>query len=831
MEFTQQTQLTPDESSNLLSPCLSPPPEIPWGRLVPCVPSENNRTVDFFAAKSEYWLGRSNRNCELPIPVGVGLDPKVNTLMGWAHSMISNRHCRIQRINGQARIEDASGNGTLINNSILLRRGEHRLLHSGDEICLVNPSTLRKKQTSERIFRKVLEQYTFIFVQSKPRRPCVNPRAMNPHVSRGPSGSPKSGRRVETHYDIREVLGDGTSGQVRRAIHRQTGQEYAVKIISLRRRLDTANMEQEVSLLQDLDHPYIVQLFDVFVHPGVAMYLVMELVAGGDLFDRIVEHQRYSAVDARRVMRRLLSAIHYLHNDCNIVHRDLKPENILCASPTDVKLADFGLAKIMKDDGLKTFCGTPAYFAPEVLQRRHTVAGEGRYGKPADMWSLGVVLYILLTGKPPFGADMDDPQELDFSEDPVWGSMPQAQELVTQLLRLDSRQRLTVKQACDHPWINIDDGDTHVHPLDDPAVSARKQLFPDKNNDDNNASLKDTNGAIFESSVLPKEELDVPAASRIQGDSDSVFQFQFGAEKDKNNHDQSIGDIPDLQSNISTRKNGSTAAGTTRTMSIEITADAEKERTEDDGQALETRAMSVENSNTMIVTSPDQNKNLTPIMSSESNAESPKADVLTIDQEKGFTEVPKCLSPTISTESSAESPKADDVTNDHEEAFAEGPKSTSSPDALIKKELSVTPSEFDNCSPPHSPPEDMNLNERSNRFREQILEQANSNSPGAQPRSNNQTAVTPNVSNVTNDKEEIVHKELLQSEDDIISQFSSEPSSLESFPESPVKEVDSNKRSFEENTDGSVSTDEPGAKRQKKHTKQTTLISWFIKKK
>ena len=119
-------------------------------------------------------------------------------------------------------------------------------------------------------------------------------------------------------------MGDGTSGQVRRAIHKQTGQEYAVKVISLRRQLDTTSMEQEVSLLQSLDHPYIVQLVDVFWQAGIAMYLVMELIKGGDLFDRIVAQQRYSEGDARKVMRRLLSAVYYLHETKHIVHRDLK---------------------------------------------------------------------------------------------------------------------------------------------------------------------------------------------------------------------------------------------------------------------------------------------------------------------------------------------------------------------------------------------------------------------------------------------------------------------------------------------------------------------------
>ena len=110
----------------------------------------------------------------------------------------------------------------------------------------------------------------------------MNPRAMNYHSGTGrkPSdsgaASPRSARRIEAHYELREVLGDGTSGQVRRAIHRHSGKEYAVKVISLRRHLDLTSMEHEVTMMQSLDHPYIVQLVDVFVHHGIAMYLVME---------------------------------------------------------------------------------------------------------------------------------------------------------------------------------------------------------------------------------------------------------------------------------------------------------------------------------------------------------------------------------------------------------------------------------------------------------------------------------------------------------------------------------------------------------------------------
>jgi hypothetical protein len=347
VESTQLTQLghlTPDESSILLSGSSqtphSPPAVVPWGRLVPCSPSLTLTALDLIPAQNEYWIGRSSK-CDVTaiVPAATTLSMKEQTSMEWGKSMISNRHCRIfsqETQNGttQVYVEDNSGNGTFVNQQAHLRKGENRILHSGDEICLVNAETLRRWIPSHRVLQMVLRQFSFIFMQSKPRKSCVNPRAMNyafaakqllggdgSNVLDNSRTSPRSSRRIETVYDIREVLGDGTSGQVRRAIHRHTGEEYAIKIVSLRRHIDMTTMEREVSLLQSLDHPYIVQLIDVFVHHGVAMYLVMELVKGGDLFDRIVEKQRYTEIEARWAMRRLLSAVYYLHEQKNIVHR------------------------------------------------------------------------------------------------------------------------------------------------------------------------------------------------------------------------------------------------------------------------------------------------------------------------------------------------------------------------------------------------------------------------------------------------------------------------------------------------------------------------------
>lgn len=639
-----------DETSNL-SPCapLSPTPVQPWGRLMPCselnttyylmprspgVDGNNDETAmrpqppldmksvtrsDIF---NVHWLGR-NPACDVTATIKIPANKKTwnsstsssvqpsetdassaaknakkkkveAAMHSWAHSMISNRHCRIYCVLSEhsaptipssqsssaaapipvggfeVYVENMSSNGTLINQTILLGKGEKRLLHSGDEICLVNPAVLRKKVKSNRILNLLTQNYSYNFllgqhyrrrepslptmsglslypVAAKRKQGCVNPRAMNyhnhgnhqsPHPAcnrndRNPHNSP-SFRRIEAFYDMREVLGDGTSGQVRRAIHRQTGEAFAVKIIALRRNrqfVDSTQMEQEASILRSLDHPYIVKLVDVFVNPGIAMYLVMELLHGGDLFDRIMAKDHFTEVESRRVMRRLLAAVHHLHEQRNIVHRDLKPENILCVhrdNSIEVKLTDFGLAKaIDEDDGLKTFCGTPQYFAPEVLQRQNTVKGRGRYGKPADMWSLGVVLYVLISGTPPF-SPMDEAPVVEFPQYP-WESMPLAKDLVQKLLREDPKRRLSVRQACDHPWIAIEDGDTHSHPLDDPVLTGRKRLFASPALKEDQSTIESATPAspsangVDEQDAMVESSSSPSSLSKDQGDNSSVL--------------------------------------------------------------------------------------------------------------------------------------------------------------------------------------------------------------------------------------------------------------------------------------------------------------------
>ncbi|CAM9958090.1 unnamed protein product, partial [Phaeothamnion confervicola] len=270
---------------------------------------------------------------------------------------------------------------------------------------------------------------------------------------------------VHDDYDVRQMIGHGQCGEVRLAIHRRTGKQVAVKEIQTRRfkmtpGLSATELVQEAEMLRAVMHPYIIQLEDIYMaRTDTALFLVMELVEGGDLFDRIVEKGVYPEPVARELLFRVLTAVAYLHGK-DIVHRDLKPENILLVSredDVDVKITDFGLAKRANKDGLKTFCGTPQYFAPEVLRRRNTVQGAGRYGKEADMWSLGVILYILLSGTHPFHDDtlFEQIQGAFYNFDgPEWAAVSDCgRDLVAKLLVIDPQRRLSAEQALAHPFV------------------------------------------------------------------------------------------------------------------------------------------------------------------------------------------------------------------------------------------------------------------------------------------------------------------------------------------------------------------------------------------
>uniref|UniRef100_A0A8D2ZNQ2 Serine/threonine-protein kinase DCLK2 n=1 Tax=Scophthalmus maximus TaxID=52904 RepID=A0A8D2ZNQ2_SCOMX len=262
---------------------------------------------------------------------------------------------------------------------------------------------------------------------------------------------------LSDRYKVGRMLGDGNFAVVRECVEHSTGREYALKIINKGKCRGKEHMIQnEVAILRRVKHPNIVLLIEE-VDTYNELYLVMELVKGGDLFDAITSANRYTERDASGMLYNLASAIKYLHS-LNIVHRDIKPENLLVYEHADgsksLKLGDFGLATVV-DGPLYTVCGTPTYVAPEII-------AETGYGLKVDIWAAGVITYILLCGFPPFRGSSDD-QEVLFDQIlmgqlefplPYWDNVSEtAMELIRSMLEVEVDQRYSALQVLEHPWV------------------------------------------------------------------------------------------------------------------------------------------------------------------------------------------------------------------------------------------------------------------------------------------------------------------------------------------------------------------------------------------
>lgn len=272
---------------------------------------------------------------------------------------------------------------------------------------------------------------------------------------------PNTPHTFESHYVKGQVLGEGAYSQAVICTNKfDPTKKHACKITrkaGLQSADDIASIVGEIEILKKLNHPSIVGFIDNF-EDADCYYVILELMQGGELFDRIVQKTQYNEGEARDIFIVIMRGLKFLH-DNNIVHRDLKPENLLMLNDRDdtaVKIADFGFAKIANGLNLTTQCGSPGYVAPEILMRM-------KYGKPVDMWAMGVITYILLAGYAPFN-DEGNQQKLfekikkaQYDFDPeYWGHITrEAKDLIRGMLTLDPARRLTVDQALTHPWVGI----------------------------------------------------------------------------------------------------------------------------------------------------------------------------------------------------------------------------------------------------------------------------------------------------------------------------------------------------------------------------------------
>uniref|UniRef100_A0A3B1K3T4 Myosin, light chain kinase 5 n=1 Tax=Astyanax mexicanus TaxID=7994 RepID=A0A3B1K3T4_ASTMX len=261
--------------------------------------------------------------------------------------------------------------------------------------------------------------------------------------------------KVTDHYNVLEKLGVGKFGQVFRLTHKETGRVCAGKFYKGRRAKERDAAKKEIELMNFLHHPKLVQCLAAYDNkPEIVM--VMEFIAGGELFERIVddnyEHTEPSSVG---YMRQIVQGIQYMHQQ-NIVHLDLKPENIVCVDRTgiQIKIIDFGLAaKLDPSNPVKVMHGTPEFVAPEVINYEPICLA-------TDMWSIGVICYILLSGESPFLGDSDSETlalvtaaQWEFDEESFEDITDQAKDFISSLLHKDVRRRLSCEEALSHSWM------------------------------------------------------------------------------------------------------------------------------------------------------------------------------------------------------------------------------------------------------------------------------------------------------------------------------------------------------------------------------------------
>ena len=264
-------------------------------------------------------------------------------------------------------------------------------------------------------------------------------------------------------YDVKNKLGSGKFGLVKLGINKKTGQKVAIKIMK-KSNMDSSDLElvrTEIEILKICQHPNIVRLYNVFENPDY-LYIIMEYCYGGDLFGYLENRNfRLSEKRASTIIHQMATAVYYMHS-FGVVHRDLKPENVLMTSTdedSDIRILDFGLSKIL---GPHEKCdepyGTLTYCAPEIIV-------DEPYSKPVDLWSLGVITYLMVSGKLPFNSEDENEiarqvvyDEPNYIRNPVWKTLtPECIDFVKRLLIKDQNKRMTIREVLEHKWIKMYD--------------------------------------------------------------------------------------------------------------------------------------------------------------------------------------------------------------------------------------------------------------------------------------------------------------------------------------------------------------------------------------
>lgn len=380
--------------------------------------------IEFKSDMSELTIGRSPQS-NLTIK-----DPNV-----------SSKHLRIFRDEHSFAIVDSSVNGTFVNGAPL-NKLEVRRLHSGDEFSLV----LNSYRSSDKA------RHVFMFVEPPP---------LDPHTYQI-MGDPST---VLTYYHLGRCIGKGNFSEVHIGVHRESGDRVAIKVVdtmkteqfSKKSRSVALNIDSEMEVLRSLNHANIIKFYAMYRNQ-TNVHLVIEYMDGGDLLNRILEKGCYSEADGKLVFSQICAGLAYLHSK-DICHRDLKPDNVLLTADGTAKISDFGLARHANsqlENNFRTYCGTPHYFAPEMFKlQKQQVDG---YGKAVDVWSLGVILYIIVSGKPPFDDENLGEQVVngifEFDGPEFECVSDEAKDLISRLMTVDPKLRLTADEALKHVWLS-----------------------------------------------------------------------------------------------------------------------------------------------------------------------------------------------------------------------------------------------------------------------------------------------------------------------------------------------------------------------------------------
>ncbi|GAA0153752.1 non-receptor serine/threonine protein kinase [Lithospermum erythrorhizon] len=313
----------------------------------------------------------------------------------------------------------------------------------------------------------------------KPKKPVQMKRVSSAGLRTDSVLLKKTGNLKE-FFSLGKKLGQGQFGTTFLCVEKATGKEYACKSIAKRKLLtdeDVEDVRREIQIMHHLaGHQNVISIKGAY-EDAVAVHVVMEYCAGGELFDRIIKRGHYTERKAAELTRIIVGVVEACHS-LGVMHRDLKPENFLFVDQKEnslLKTIDFGLSMFFKPgDRFTDVVGSPYYVAPEVLRKR--------YGIEADVWSAGVIVYILLSGVPPFWAESEQEifeqvlhGDLDFASDP-WPSISEgAKDLVRRMLIRDPKKRLTAHEVLCHPWVQVD-GVAPDKPLDSAVLSRMKQF-------------------------------------------------------------------------------------------------------------------------------------------------------------------------------------------------------------------------------------------------------------------------------------------------------------------------------------------------------------------